>query len=174
VNRNVNCLLSVPPFHLFALTRVTDRRRYCDRRLHNEHYNEVQQASQAQRLLSRAQQADGASAVLFYHSFTDRPIDGIGAHTSFEQGNSWWSRFYGVMKGCRCKAPAWSRTCDKCHALLMDGHSKRKESVCVPVERNATKNATHRQRRTERKERKEKLQKRTKTGTKRGLKELGM
>jgi hypothetical protein len=103
------------------LTRVTDRRRSRDRRLHNEHYNDVQRASRAQRLSSRAQQADRRSAVLFYRCFTERPTHGVPAHRSFQQGNSWWSRFHGVMKRCRWKAPAWSRTCEKCHAFLMDG-----------------------------------------------------
>ena len=81
-------------------SKAKDRERSRQRRRDSPQYNQSQKAARQKRSSARRQRA---------------PIK--------NQPTAWWLSFHRSMRRTRWKPAQWSRTCETCHAILLDGES---------------------------------------------------
>jgi hypothetical protein len=124
--------VSSPSNAIMPLCREQDRRRSLRRRIQNPDYAVKQKTRHASRKRRRptpprtsiSPTEDGPPLVC-----EDVPLEHFLSPDSTATGtvdidlSSWWFAFASTMSRCRWTAPQWSRTCNKCGCVLLDGEN---------------------------------------------------
>ena len=103
------------------VSRENDRLRSRSRRLQDAHYANLQKETRTKRRKKTCRRTRTVRAPYDYSTFAYSCSAHVRDRTMKDVPQTWWGKFAPTMKRCRWTPPGWSRTCEKCSALLLDG-----------------------------------------------------
>ena len=103
------------------VSRENDRLRSRTRRLQDAHYAHLQKETRTKRRKTGGRRTRTVRALYNYLTLTFSSSAHVHGRTIKNVPQTWWAKFGPTMKRCRWSPPGWSRTCEKCSALLLDG-----------------------------------------------------